>query len=138
MAGGSFCMYQMGSNGMKGMYKNYFMVLLTDCRANMLYLSREPNAGSGPVDFKLSKGYNAKVNLEVKLSTNSGLIHGFEKQLPIYDKAEQSHYSIFLVIVMRGAIKINKMRIMAKNQREQGLRTPTMILIDGKKTIFCK
>ncbi len=108
----------------------------TYCRANNVDLNREPNAGSGPVDFKLSRGYDAKVNLEVKLSTNNNLMHGFEKQLPIYDKAEKSHHSVYLIVMTKNnRTKINKVLAKARTNRAAGLRTPTVLVIDGRKKL---
>jgi len=56
------------------------------CAANGLDLSRETNAGRGPVDFKLSKGYRGRVLVEAKLTTNKQLLHGFETQIEEYKK----------------------------------------------------
>ncbi|MCE9536098.1 MAG: hypothetical protein K8R65_06780, partial [Nitrospirae bacterium] len=58
------------------------------CTANNLDLSREPNAGHGPVDFKISRGLQAKATVEVKYSSNPNLEHGYEQQLPTYTKSE--------------------------------------------------
>jgi len=68
------------------------------CSANNLDVSPESDAGRGPVDFKVSRGLT-KVNVEMKLSTNR-LLHGYQKQLPIYDKAEKTNNSIFLIILL--------------------------------------
>ncbi len=61
-------------------------------------LSRESNAGRGPVDFKMSKGAKEKVVVEVKLTSNPQLKHGIEKQLPIYAVQEKVKKAIYLVI----------------------------------------
>lgn len=45
----------------------FFSVADTYCNANNLDLSREPNAGNGPVDFKVSGGYRQRVLVEIKL-----------------------------------------------------------------------
>ena len=66
------------------------------CVANNLDLNRETNAGVGSLDFKLSKGFNAKVNVEIKYSTNTNLVKGFEKQLPTYNKAEKTNTSVYI------------------------------------------
>jgi hypothetical protein len=68
------------------------------CEANNLDLSPEVNSGRGAVDFKFSEGYNDKVVVEVKLTTNKNLDKGFTKQLPEYQKAEKSKRGIYLVI----------------------------------------
>ncbi|MCL4416599.1 MAG: hypothetical protein M1365_07900, partial [Actinobacteria bacterium] len=62
----------------------------TYCAANNLDLSREPNAGNGPVDFKVSKGYEGRILVEIKLSSNGKLIAGYKKQLPAYEASEST------------------------------------------------
>lgn len=68
------------------------------CSANDIDLSREPNCGRGPVDFKLSRGSSEKVVVEIKLTSNNQLKHGVEKQLPVYMKQEGTHEAIYLII----------------------------------------
>jgi hypothetical protein len=58
----------------------FYMVADAYCEANDLELSREPNAGRGPVDFKVAGGYRSRVLAEIKLSSNPKLVHGFETQ----------------------------------------------------------
>jgi len=79
-----------------------FAVASSYCNANDLDLSPEVDSGNGPVDFKISKGATFKVIIEIKLSTNSNVIHGYEKQLEIYKKAEQSDEGIFILIDIGG------------------------------------
>lgn len=76
----------------------FFAIADGYCRANDLDISPESNAGRGPVDFKVSRGAKKKILVEVKLSKNSALIHGYTKQLPTYAAAESSLRSIYLVI----------------------------------------
>lgn len=68
------------------------------CTANGIDISREVNNGQGPVDFKFSKGSQDKVLVEVKLTSNSQLIHGIDKQLPIYMNQENTRKAIYLII----------------------------------------
>jgi len=68
------------------------------CAANNIDISRENNNGQGPVDFKLSVGATNKVLVEIKLTSNSQLLHGVQKQLPIYMKQEHTKKAIYLVI----------------------------------------
>ncbi|TON44481.1 hypothetical protein CGH57_21710, partial [Vibrio parahaemolyticus] len=46
-----------------------FAVAYSYCKANNLDLSPEADSGNGPVDFKLSQGFDSKVVVEIKLST---------------------------------------------------------------------
>lgn len=70
----------------------------TYCKANDIDLSPETNKGRGAIDFKLSRGHNKKVLVEVKLSSNNNLEHGFDIQLPIYMSQEETQRAIYLII----------------------------------------
>lgn len=76
----------------------FFGIAFSYCQANNLDPIREGNNGRGPVDFKLSRGAYDKALVEVKLSSNNQLIHGIEKQLPIYMQQERTLKAIYLVI----------------------------------------
>jgi hypothetical protein len=76
----------------------FFSVADSYCTANDLDLSPESNAGRGPVDFKVSVGAKAKCVVELKLSRNSKLLQGYEKQLPTYAASEKARRSIYLVV----------------------------------------
>lgn len=70
----------------------------TYCKANDIDISPETNKGRGAIDFKLSHGYNKKVLVEVKLSSNNQLEHGFDTQLPIYMAQEDTQRAIYLIV----------------------------------------
>lgn len=104
----------------------------TYCEANDLDLSRESNAGRGPVDFKVSKGYSTRVVVEAKLTTNPQLLHGFTTQLAEYQKAEKTSTSVYLVIDVGGPTKrINAFTRLLKQSETDGQRVPLVIFVDG-------
>jgi len=112
---------------------NLFGVADAYCEANNIDISRESNGGRGPVDFKYSSGYKARVTVEVKYSTNSNLWNGWEKQLPIYNKAEKTNYSIFLIIRTSDRFKtIEKIQASAMEAEREGRRSPKVIVVDGR------
>lgn len=76
----------------------YYGIADTYCKANNIDISREVNNGHGPVDFKLSIGGKQKILVEIKLTSNSQLIHGVTKQLPLYMEQEEVDYAIYLII----------------------------------------
>lgn len=80
----------------------FFAVAYSYCKTNNLDISPEADAGRGPVDFKVSKGFNRRVLVEIKLSTNPKLVSGYTKQLEAYKAAEESMRAIFLVLDVGG------------------------------------
>ena len=103
----------------------------TYCDANNLAIAKEANAGRGPVDFKINDG-NTSVVVDLKLSSNKKLCHAYEKQIPIYQKAEGSSESIIVILKMakesRAVDKLLKRKAQdAKNHK----RTPEIIVFDA-------
>ncbi len=114
----------------------FFGVADAYCEANNIDVNREPNAGSGPVDFKISYGYKAKVNIEIKYSNNTNLLNGFTKQLEAYNKAEKTSYSIFLVIQTGPhKRKIDKLKKLHKVASSGDERVPEIIVVNGQKRL---
>ncbi|MXR71025.1 hypothetical protein GNT65_20425 [Shewanella sp. JBTF-M18] len=98
----------------KASQRLFFAVAYSYCKANNIDLTPEADSGNGPVDFKLSQGFDSKLVVEVKLSNNSSLVHGYEKQLEIYKKADDTDLGVFLIIDVGGIGKkydvVQKMR----------------------------
>ncbi|MEZ5523835.1 MAG: hypothetical protein R3E62_02545 [Pseudomonadales bacterium] len=86
----------------KASQRLFFAVAYSYCKANNIDLTPEADSGNGPVDFKVSQGFVSKLVVEVKLSTNGNLVHGYEKQLEIYKKADDTDLGIFLIIDVGG------------------------------------
>ena len=78
----------------------FFSVAQGYCKQYDIDINRESDPGIGQLDFKLSVGNKSKVIIEMKLSSNSTLYHGYDKQLPAYLRAEETKYGIFLVLQM--------------------------------------
>lgn len=76
---------------MFGFTKSYGTLLNID-------ITRESNAGSGPVDFKYSQGYHKRVLIETKLVSNSKYWNGLTRQLPKYMLAEGIEKGIFILV----------------------------------------
>ncbi len=113
----------------------FFATADTYCEANDVDLSREPDAGSGPVDFKLSRGYKGRILVEVKRSDNPNLLHGFETQLRAYEQSEATQESIYLIIrVTEGDAGIKNVLALRERQIEQAKRVPEVTVIDARKT----
>ncbi|WP_313313109.1 hypothetical protein [Pulveribacter sp.] len=86
----------------KASQRLFFAVAYSYCKANNIDLTPEADSGNGPVDFKLSQGFDFKLVVEVKLSNNGSLVHGYEKQLEIYKKADDTDLGVFLIIDVGG------------------------------------
>jgi hypothetical protein len=108
----------------------FFGVAQAYCEANDLDLSPESDAGRGPVDFKVSSGFSGKVLVEVKLTSNQQLLHGFQKQLPIYQAAEGSQRGIYLVIDNGGA-KERRLDAFSDAVKAAGTSGPEVIMVSG-------
>jgi hypothetical protein len=76
----------------------FFAVASSYCSANNLDLTPEAETGRGPVDFKISSGHDGRFLVEVKLSTNSRIVHGYTTQLELYRKGESVERALFLVV----------------------------------------
>ncbi|WP_312454951.1 hypothetical protein [Pseudescherichia sp.] len=111
-----------------------FAVAYSYCKANNLDISPEADGGNGPVDFKISQGFDAKVVVEIKLSTNNQLVHGFEKQLEIYKKADDTDRGFFVIMdvgFMRN--KYRDLQIINTEFKKTNKRTSKIILIDANQ-----
>jgi len=78
--------------------KVFFVTADSYCHASNIDVTPEANSGSGPVDFKLSRGYDARIVVELKLSTNPRLRHGYQTQLDAYMRGERTDVGYFVVL----------------------------------------
>jgi len=87
--------------------------------------------GGGPIDFKFSRGYDARVLVEMKRSGGT-VVHGYEKQLKFYKTASQTDHAIF-VIINYGDLgnKLNVIRSIRESQLANGERTSEIVVIDA-------
>jgi hypothetical protein len=76
----------------------FFAVAYAYCRANDVDVSPEIDTGNGKIDFKLSRGFDDRVLVEIKLSTNPNVVSGYQTQLEVYKAAEETLKAIYLVI----------------------------------------
>ncbi|HEX9804944.1 MAG TPA: hypothetical protein VGA67_04635 [Candidatus Dojkabacteria bacterium] len=111
----------------------FFAVADSYCESNDIDLSREPNAGSGSVDFKFSRGYKKKVVVEIKLTSNSNLFKGYNNQVLIYEKAENTNESVYLVIqVTQVSKQLEDLNELYREKLEKGLRCPKLYSVDAR------
>ena len=113
----------------------YFAIADAFCKANDLDISPEANMGGGPIDFKFSRGYTARVLVEMKRSGGT-VIHGYEKQLEFYKAASQTEAAMF-VIIDYGDLgnKLHEIRCIQRDRLNRGQRASEIIIIDATKKI---
>jgi len=112
----------------------FYGVAFSYCNNNNIKLSPEVDSGNGPVDFNLSYGAQANVNVEVKFADNPNLESGLWSQLDIYNKAERTDKSIYLIIKTsnRHDHKIEKLVNIIKYRIESKMeKLPNIVVIDG-------
>lgn len=76
----------------------FFATALSYCEANDLDVTPEADAGAGPVDFKISRGGDLKILVELKKSTNHALLTGYTEQLEAYRESERTVNAHYVVI----------------------------------------
>ena len=97
---------------------------------NNLDMSCEPDEGRGPVDFKVSRGQD-KTLIEVKLSSNSQYLHGYEVQVEEYGKAENTDKLVYVLVDIGNPLKVKKLKELHEQNIGQGKKVPELIIIDS-------
>jgi hypothetical protein len=111
----------------------YYAIADAFCKANDLDISPEANMGGGPIDFKFSSGYQARVLVEMKRSDGT-VVHGYEKQLEFYKTASQTDFGLF-VIIDYGNLgnKLNEIRRIRDARLKKGERASEIVVIDATR-----
>jgi hypothetical protein len=92
-------------------------------------VNREANNGRGPVDFKVSMGAEDKALIEFKLASNTKLRRNLERQVAIYEEANQTASSVKVIICYTEFYQIKVTRIV----KELGLESrEDIIVIDAR------
>ncbi|WP_373092336.1 hypothetical protein [Zhongshania sp.] len=111
----------------------YFAIADCFCRANNVDISPEANMGGGPIDFKFSDGYEARVLVEMKRSSGT-VKHGYEKQLEIYKDASRTNFGIFVVIDFGGlGNKLRQIQAIRKRRIGADEQASDIVVIDASK-----
>ena len=101
------------------------------CDANKISMAKECNAGRGAVDFKISNK-NLSVLVEFKLSTNARLVHAYKKQIPTYEKSENSSSSFMVILkVKEKHTQLDNLLQLKAEDKKEGKKTPEIIVIDA-------
>jgi hypothetical protein len=116
----------------KAAQRLFFAVAHAYCKANNLDLTPEADTGNGPVDFKMSSGFEGRVLVEIKLSINSKVVAGFSKQLETYKESEETTRGFYIVIDVGAMGRKAEQLIATKNLiTKSGRRTSEIVFVDG-------
>lgn len=116
----------------KSAQRLFFAVAHAYCKANNIDLTPEADTGNGPVDFKMSSGFDGRVLVEIKLSTNSKVVAGYSKQLETYKDAEETTRGFYVVIdVGQMGKKADELLLVKNLQSKAGQLVSEIVLIDG-------
>jgi hypothetical protein len=111
----------------------YYAIADSFCKANNIDISPEAHMGGGPIDFKYSLGYNARVLVEMKRSSGS-VVHGYETQLEIYKEASRTNYGIFVIMDYGGlGDKLKKIQKIRSEKLQNGQPASDIVVIDATK-----
>lgn len=97
---------------------------------NNFDFSCEPDAGRGPVDVKVSCGKD-KTLTEIKLSSNSQYLHGYEVQIQEYAKAERTQNLIYVFVDLGNPRKRKNILKLYNRARYSGMPYPELVIIDA-------
>lgn len=110
-----------------------YSIAQTYLRAGHINISvdRESNSGAGELDFKFSQGQQCQTIVEVKLSDNPDLLHGYKTQLPQYVKAENADHALFIVIIVENINKKQFYELLNIHKKQEKGQTE-ILFIDAR------
>ena len=110
----------------------FFSAASSYCKANNLDISPESHTGTGQVDFKISEGFNARVLVEIKLSSNTRCVQGYQNQLGVYRESEETMKAWYLVVdVGKMGYKQEKLIEIRNRMRKEGNPISELEFVDG-------
>lgn len=117
----------------KSTQRLFFAVADSYCKANNLDINPEIDTGTGQIDFKFSFGYDCRILVEIKLSDNPQVVHGYEKQLEIYKESEQTDKGVYVVVNVGKMGKKDERITKIKNAvTGRGEKASEIVFVDGK------
>ncbi len=94
-------------------------------------VNAEVNNGRGPVDYKISRGSKDTTLVEFKLASNSKLRRNLEKQVEVYEAANQTKKSIKVILYFSELELEKTLKIMNVLKLKEGKE---LVLIDAQAT----
>ena len=118
----------------KSAQRIFFAVAHAYCQANNLDVTPEADTGNGPVDFKVSSGFEGRVLVEIKLSRNTKLVEGYTRQIEAYKSGEQTDKAYYVVIDVGQMGNKDQKLLLVKNQAaSNGAQASPIVFVDGKR-----
>jgi hypothetical protein len=113
----------------------FFATAYSYCKANNIDITPEADTGNGPVDFKFSIGFQQRCLVEVKLSSNTKLLDGYQKQLNMYKQAEETGRGFYLVMDLGNLSDNMRTRLYAlkTNAQNKGEIASEIVLVDSTR-----
>lgn len=99
---------------------------------NDLDISFEPNAGRGPADFKISRGSDKTV-CEVKLSSNTQYLHGYQVQIEEYALSENATNRCYTFVDVGNPRRRKSLENLHQHQVNAGEDVPVLFIIDSTR-----
>lgn len=110
----------------------FFSVAYAYCKAFNVDVSPEIDTGNGRIDFKFSKGFKARVLVEIKLSSNPSLVAGFVNQLEVYKQAQETTKAFYLIVDVGRMGQKDKEVVAIRNKRiKDRLPVSDIEFVDG-------
>ena len=99
-------------------------------KTNNLDISFESDAGRGPLDVKVSRGVDKSL-CEIKLSTNSQYLHGYQNQVEEYAKAECIDKLFYAFVDVGNPGRLKTIKDLHQSNLDNGIKCPKLIIIDS-------
>jgi len=106
------------------------LLFMLACSDSIFDVNREPNNGRGPVDFTVSFGKKDKTLVEFKLAKNNQLKRNLQKQVEIYQEANETDMA-FKVIIYFSVDEHNRANRILKEIGSEN--KSNIILIDARR-----
>ncbi len=98
---------------------------------NDIDISCESDEGRGPVDIKLSRGKD-KTLAEIKLSSNSQYLHGYQTQVKEYGSAEKTRNLIYVLVDVGNPCRLKTIKAIHDKNIAEGIECPELVVIDAR------
>lgn len=110
----------------------FYAMAVYICKQNDVGIDPESDAGTGPVDFVVSHGFHARIAVELKLSTNNRIVHGYTKQLERYKASQGTEQGFFVIVdVGGGDIQVATVLGLERQARNSNERHSRVVVIDA-------